>query len=243
MMKKNILLRGLTVVITAVCVSLLAIPAFADQVEGTTPLYSFYNSLEHDHFLTASSDEKDGLQNNYDPKHPYLYEGSVWRVETRPAWNNVPVYRFFNKKTYDHFYTISESEKAALEKTLAEGKDNYVYEGIAWYAHSDTGTPVYRLFHPDLYDHYYTMDSSVKDELVSSGGYRYEGIAWYEQQNAESASDPGLIYQYGVNTGQYYDDNVMDIEYYRGYQEGYNAGYNEGFRNGYSTGYKDGMNN
>ena len=234
----------MTAVIIAACLSASALPVFADEADGITPLYSFYNALEHDHFLTASSEEKDGLEANYNPKHPYLFEGSVWRVETEPSWENVPVYRFFNKVTYDHFYTINESEKETLARTLAEGRDNYVYEGIAWYAHTDSGLPVYRLFHPDLYDHYYTMDISVRDAMVSSGGYRDEGIAWYEQQSGDSGAVSGMNYQIGLNTAaQYYDDDVMDIEYFRGYNEGYYAGYSEGFRNGYSNGFKDGKNN
>ena len=79
------------------CTSVLA-------VEGTTPLYSFYNPTEHDHFLTASYDEEEQLRLFCDPAHRYVYEGICWRVETRPDRDTVPVYRFYNDLTKDHFF-------------------------------------------------------------------------------------------------------------------------------------------
>lgn len=41
-----------------------------------------------------------------------------------------------------------------------------------------SGVPVYRLYNPTSQDHFYTVDSGEKSQLVGSG-WRYEGIAWY----------------------------------------------------------------
>ena len=177
------------------CTSVLA-------VEGTTPLYSFYNPTEHDHFLTASYDEEEQLRLFCDPAHRYVYEGICWRVETRPDRDTVPVYRFYNDLTKDHFFTISEDEKAALEKTLAAGTDHYVYEGIGWYAHASSGTAVYRLFNPVTFDHYYTVNTDDRDAMVSQQGYEYEGIAWYEQQTGALYPDNSGYPYTGTCSGQ-----------------------------------------
>lgn len=42
-----------------------------------------------------------------------------------------PVYRFRNRNTGDHFYTIQESE---VESALKEHID-YIFEGVAFYAY------------------------------------------------------------------------------------------------------------
>ena len=173
-----------------------------DAAVTTTPLYLFLCAGDQDHFLTASSDEKNQLCANPSYDHYYEYEGEVWRVEVEPYGDNVPVYRFFNEVTFDHFYTINENEKNTLAETLASGKDHYVYEGIAWYAHANSGTPVYRLFNKSTFDHYYTIDVTDRDYMVSCMGYIDEGIGWYEQQTVQSSyENAGSAY----NNQGYYD--------------------------------------
>ena len=56
----------------------------------------------------------------------------------------MPVYRFWNETTKDHFYTADAAEKEQLQANYYSGRDDYVYEGIAFYA-SVWGNPVYRL--------------------------------------------------------------------------------------------------
>lgn len=149
------------------------------------PVYCFYSSFMRDHMWTASADEKEELQNSYESgKETYQLQGvSGYAEQTASEWN-MPVYRFWNKRTTDHFYTTSESEKDQLEKDLASGKDHYEYEGIAWYVPKSSNTPVYRFFDTLALNHFYTSDENLKTSLSQAylngtGSYRYEGIAWY----------------------------------------------------------------
>ena len=149
------------------------------------PLYRFYNPYLKDYFWTASADEKLQLEQNYRTgKETYQFEGIVGYVEQTASNQNLPVYRFWNRKTADHFYTTSAAEKQQLEADLASGKDNYVYEGIAWYVPETSAHPVYRFFDTAAYNHFYTSDPQLQVSLSQAfingtGTYRYEGIAWY----------------------------------------------------------------
>ena len=150
----------------------------------TVPIYCFYSPFMKDYFWTTSEDEKKQLEEAYRTgQGTYEYQG-IWDYAEQSAadWN-MPVYRFWNKKTTDHFYTTSDAEKAQLEKDLKSGKDDYVYEGIAWYVPRLSNRPIYRFFDTVAFNHYYTSDEQTKDRLAQAflngtGTYRYEGIAW-----------------------------------------------------------------
>lgn len=149
------------------------------------PVYSFYSSFMRDHMWTSSEEEKEQLMDWYKSgKETYQLQGVSGYVEQTASDWNMPVYRFWNKRTTDHFYTTSETEKEQLAKDLASGKDNYEYEGIAWYVPKSSDTPVYRFFDTVAFNHFYTSDEVLKNNLSQaylngSGSYRYEGIAWY----------------------------------------------------------------
>jgi len=64
-------------------------------------------------------------------KYPwYTYEGKSWWANV--ALNNgaTAMYRFYNKKTATHFYTISQAER----DQVAARYPHYVYEGVGYYA-------------------------------------------------------------------------------------------------------------
>ncbi|MDO4805077.1 MAG: MBG domain-containing protein [Lachnospiraceae bacterium] len=85
----------------------------------------------------------------------------------------VPVYRLFNTKTGEHFYTVLAGEK---QNCINSG---WVDEGIAWYAPKKSNTPIYRVSNPNNgSEHHYTKSKSEKDWLVGLG-WLDEGIAWY----------------------------------------------------------------
>ena len=150
-----------------------------------SPVYCFYSFFMRDHMWTASAEEKQQLEENFRTgKETYQYQGIWGYAELAKTDWNMPVYRFWNKKTTDHFYTTSDSEKEQLEKDLKSGKDNYVYEGIAWYVPQFSDYPVYRFFDTASFNHYYTDDAQLKESLskeylAGTGTYRYEGVAWY----------------------------------------------------------------
>ena len=86
----------------------------------------------------------------------------------------IPVYRLFNTRTGEHFYTASTSERS---RYLNAGHWNS--EGIAWYAPRTSSEPIYRLSNPNNGDeHHYTKSKSEKDWLVGLG-WKYDCIAWY----------------------------------------------------------------
>lgn len=94
----------------------------------------------------------------------------------------LPVYRFFNPSTGDHFFTAFEKEKEAL-MSGASG-NGWNFEGIAWYTSEWTPYPVYRLFDAGRTGaHFYTADKSVCEEYTGRG-WIYEGIAWYSEGQA-----------------------------------------------------------
>ena len=149
------------------------------------PVYCFYSAFMKDYMWTASETERQQLDiNYYSGKETYQYQGVSGYAEKTSSDQNIPVYRFWNKKTTDHFYTTSETEKEQLAKDLKDGKDDYEYEGIAWYVPRVSDWPVYRFFDTSAHNHFYTCDEQLKDSLSQdylsgNGTWRYEGIAWY----------------------------------------------------------------
>ena len=146
----------------------------------TVSVYCFFNASEKDSFWTTSVTEKNALQDPVTGKGLYAYTGDGWQVDTEAGGGRVPVYRFFNDKTKDHFFTISEQEKQIVEENGRTGKDNYVYEGIAWYAYTGGWWPVYRFFDEINFNHYYTASENEKASLIAGNNhFRFEGIGWY----------------------------------------------------------------
>jgi hypothetical protein len=90
----------------------------------------------------------------------------------------VPIYRLFNTRTGEHFFTVSASER---RRYLNAG--NWNAEGIAWYAPKTSDEPIYRVSNPNNgYEHHYTKSKLEKDWLVALG-WKYDGIAWYSDPN------------------------------------------------------------
>lgn len=95
------------------------------------PLYRFYNLQNGGHFYTISAKESAYVQAHY--AAIYRYEGPAFDVFTAdPGYFLMsPVYRFYNRVTGAHFYTISEQEKSIVQTAWPTV---YAYEGIAFYA-------------------------------------------------------------------------------------------------------------
>ena len=89
----------------------------------------------------------------------------------------IPIYRCFNPRTGEHFYTKHKAERDACV--------NYGWnaEGIAWYSPEDSDAPVYRLMNPNnKSEHHYTTSLKEKNWLVKLG-WNDEGIAFYSCTN------------------------------------------------------------
>ena len=88
----------------------------------------------------------------------------------------IPIYRLFNPRTGEHFYTPNAQER---NNCVGWG---WNAEGIAWYSPKTSNKPVYRVMNPNNYsEHHYTMSVKERDWLVSLG-WRNEGIAFYSSE-------------------------------------------------------------
>ena len=105
------------------------------------------------------------------------------KSEAAPAEQKVaavPIYRVFNRRTGEHFYTQSRFERDYLVK------HGWNDEGVGWYAPQNSKTPVYRLYNPNSGEHHYTCSQIEKNWLVKLG-WRYEGIGWYSDDRKQVA--------------------------------------------------------
>jgi len=103
---------------------------------------------------------------------------SVVKVQTvaAQAEGTVTMYRLYNPRSGEHFYTSSDYEKANL---LRNGWND---ENVGWIAPVSSNTPVYRLFNPYSGDHHYTESEYERNKLTAIG-WIYEGIGWYSDDN------------------------------------------------------------
>ncbi len=93
---------------------------------------------------------------------------------------NIPIYRLFNTKTGEHFFTRWEEERDYWLAHSAE--TGWTLEGIAWNASEKNDTPVYRVF--DAFrtgQHRFTTSKAERDEYIAKG-WTDEGIAWYSAE-------------------------------------------------------------
>ncbi len=76
------------------------------------------------------------------------------------------VYRFYNRETGTHFYTLSVSERDGVVQAFPQ----FAYEGAAFaaYAQPRAGTvPVYRFYNKVTGTHFYTTSQSERDGVVA----------------------------------------------------------------------------
>src|SRR5438105_4203029 len=96
-----------------------------------------------------------------------------------------PVYRFYNKATRTHFYTISEAERGYVNATLPD----YNFEGpvfSAYPAGQTNALPVYRFWNTATGTHFYTISLQERDQVLRTlPRYAFEGMAYY------AFTDPG----------------------------------------------------
>ena len=149
-------------------------------------IHTFSRTDMKTYFHTVSEAEKNTVMAEL--PH-FVYEGeSFYGAEnsiTGDALSGAkPVYRFLNRSTGAHFYTISEIERDFVGDNL----NNYDFEGIAYHAYDNpqaNTTEVYRLYHQRDDFHLYTTSISERDTLLADDSwFRSEGeagVAFYAQ--------------------------------------------------------------
>jgi hypothetical protein len=145
---------------------------------GETAVYRFFNRRTGTHFYTADPVERGVLVAML--SRVYRLDGVSYTIDNSIAANNVPLYRFYNRRTGTHLYTASEAEKNNVMATMPS---TYHLDGVAYMVSSEaTGaTPVYRFYNVRKGTHFYTADEGEKASVIANLGatYRFEGPAFY----------------------------------------------------------------
>jgi len=122
-----------------------------------------------------------------------------------PLLTTVPLYRYWNPSTGDHFYTTNFRE-------LGNGRFGYRPEGIQCHVlpQQRAGSiPLYRYWNPTVADHFYTTNFR---ELGNGGfGYNYEAIQCYVYRAAQPNRVP--LYRYWNPTvgDHFYTTNFKEL--------------------------------
>ncbi len=109
------------------------------------------------------------------------------------------MFRFYDTKTGDHFYTSSADEKAYVQKTLP----SYVYEGVAWAAPdaSAATTDVFRFYDTKTSTHFFTTDAAERDWVMRTlSSYQYEGVAFQAYKDTPGDGHVTLERFYNTST-------------------------------------------
>jgi uncharacterized protein DUF5648 len=110
------------------------------------------------------------------PAGGYQREGISGYVYKTARADTVPIYRWYNPASGDHFYTRDQNGEL--------GPPAYRSEGIEWHMFKDPKpgtTALYRWWHSGNSDHFYTTDPT--GELAPAAGYKAEGILGYLYPN------------------------------------------------------------
>ena len=145
-------------------------------------VYRFFNNNAGVHFYTANEAERDAVQE----LDNFSFEGASY-VGADPLTGEaetVPVYRFLNQDTGVHLYTISETERDAVQEL-----DNFSFEGEAFFAYEsevEGSIPIYRFFNSTSGAHFYTPSVGERDNVEDNlSEFQSEGIAYYALPVAE----------------------------------------------------------
>lgn len=115
--------------------------------------------------------------------------GQVTLTPTSEVVSLLPVYRFNNTITGDHFYTTSEAERSALSS-----RTSWRYEGIGFSAYASCAgkSPIYRFVAPGLRNsHFYTASEGEKNLLQRTGSsWTYEGVGFCGDTLSTSTNRP-----------------------------------------------------
>ncbi len=139
----------------------------------------------------------------------------------QPFTQTTSLYRLFNKRIQDHFYTTNSAEKDRAIQHFGY-RDEGVLGQVSLTSQAGT-TPLFRLFNARLKNHFYTTNQPEADS-VKKLGYANEGIVGYV-----SVTTGQPIYRaYKVRSGDhFYTRNLA--EFNDALRHGYIAEANIGF--------------
>jgi len=156
---------------------------FTTPKPPTIPVYRYYSGGTSDHFYTTNAAEIGTTQHGVSGNHGYTSEGVGFYLAESAADGYNPVYRFWNPRNRDHFYTADENEQNGVHV------HGYQAEGVIGYIATSQieGTiPVHRYWNSGASDHFYTTNESeigVTQVGASRNGFQYEGVLGYAFEN------------------------------------------------------------
>lgn len=122
---------------------------------------------------------------------------------------NVNVFRLFNSKTGDHFYTTDFYERVNNSCTSFMG---YMLQGPAFRAYptaSGGHSPVYRMYSPSTKHHFYTISAVERDSALSHG-FNYEGVAYYANTSQQGGDVPVYRLYASVRNDHFYTTSIAE---------------------------------
>lgn len=109
---------------------------YSDKIKKVN-LYRYWNKETKDHFYTTNKDEIGTTIPGKTGKYGYKSEGNIGRCFDVPSAKDVPsgmipLYRYWNPKIKDHFYTTKKDEIGTVTAGKT-GKYGFKSEGITCY--------------------------------------------------------------------------------------------------------------
>jgi hypothetical protein len=159
---------------------------------STDSVYRFFNTRDKAFFYTNSKEEsnlileKSKNSNSPSEEWPYVFQGTTFESAHSHS-GAAPLYRFYNRDTGHHFFTVSKAEADAVRAKAASGEWPFNYEGTAFNVYANDPTPntkgqeiaVHRFYSSQLNRHFYTASDTEVAEIKLTGQWAYEGIGFW----------------------------------------------------------------
>jgi hypothetical protein len=163
--------------------------------DATVALYRYFNKDIGDHFYTTNTMSTarghEAWSNEGIAAYVYPVPSQAKKGEASAYSLMVPMYRYWNKRYQDHFYTT-------IWKEVSVGTHGWQYQGVQAlvYPKQQPGTvPLYRYWNIRTLDHFYTTNfGALGDAKKDTNGWKYEGIECYV--NTDKQSGTTALYRY-----------------------------------------------
>ena len=106
---------------------------YEEQVEHSVPLYRYWKSAVSDHFYTTDVKEIGTITPGEIANYGYKSEGIVGYCFPNKKGKTVPLYRYWNPRSSDHFYTTNGMQEIGTVTPGETGNGLYISEGVACY--------------------------------------------------------------------------------------------------------------
>ncbi|MDO5624225.1 MAG: trypsin-like peptidase domain-containing protein [Pseudomonadota bacterium] len=124
-----------------------------------------------------------------------------------------PIYRFYNRVTGAHFYTINPLERDFVIAAIPD----YTYEDTAYSAYVgevSNASPVYRFYNRVTGVHFYTINPRERDYVNAAlPDFDYEGPAWSARTSAGDGTSPVYRFYSSVRRGHFYTINPRERDF------------------------------